>query len=81
MAEVKTIKDIDEPTWAEFKSMAARNKTKLGMFFKTLVEEHKKTRSSFWSDILDGEKILSDKEAYEMKEVVKNLRKEKGYRI
>ena len=81
MAEVKTIKDVDEETWAEFKSMAAKNNVKLGTFFKTLVKGHTKNSTAFWNTILKGEKILSDKEAEELEAAVKSVRKEYGFRI
>ncbi len=80
MSEVKTIKNVDENTWAEFKSLAAKNQVKLGMLFKTLVEEHERNSVAFWEDILGGEKILSDNEAEELQEVVHRLRKEYGFR-
>jgi hypothetical protein len=80
MAEVKTIKDIDEGTWAEFKSYAAKNNVKLGMFFKTLVTEHKKNTELFWQKVLHGEKILSDKEAHELEKASHEVRKEYGFR-
>lgn len=80
MPEVKTIKDVDEGTWAEFKSMAARDRVKLGPFFKVLVNEHKKVSTAFWNAILKGEKILSDDEAEAMIKTVKRLRQEYGFR-
>lgn len=80
MSEVKTIKGIDEETWAEFKGFAARNKVKLGAFFETLVHEHEKNSTSFWTKILEGEKILSDKEAEDIEKVTLKVRKEHGFR-
>jgi len=80
MTEVKTIKDVDSETWAEFKSFAAKNNVKLGIFFKTLVKEHKKNSSAFWNSILKGEKLLSDSEAKELESSIKNVRKEYGFR-
>ena len=80
MTEVKTIKDVDAQTWAEFKSLAAKNKLKLGIFFKIILKEYEKTAKVFWKDILEGEKILSDKEADEIEDTVKRIRKERGFR-
>ena len=80
MVEVKTIKNIDEETWAEFKSLAAKNKVKLGIFFKILLKEYEKNSRLFWNEILNGEKILSDKEAEGMEEVVKELREKRRWR-
>jgi methionyl-tRNA synthetase len=81
MAEIKTIKDIDEETWAEFKSLAAKNKVKLGIFFKSLVKDHKKSSTDFWNTILKGEKILSEEESKSIKEITEGVRKEYGFRI
>ena len=39
METVKTIKGVNEETWQEFKSMAARNNVKMGRFFEEIVEE------------------------------------------
>ena len=80
MSEVKTIKNVDDEIWAEFKSYAAKNKVNMGTFLKTLVHEHEKARASVWDNILKGEKILSDKEAEGMHKTVRRLRKEWGYR-
>ena len=75
MHTVKTIKDVDEEAWLEFKSIAARNKMKAGQFFEKLVEEYKNKASSTWNAILNSGKILSDEEADEMEKIVKELRK------
>ena len=80
MVEVKTIKDVDKGTWEEFKSFAAKNNVKLGIFFKTLVKEHKKNNTAFWDSILKNEKILSDKEADELEKSIKSIREEYGFR-
>ena len=36
-------------------------------------------KSKFWDEILNGKKIISDKEAEEMHKVVKEIRKDKGF--
>jgi len=77
---VKTIKDIDETTWATFKSYAAKNNIKLGPFFKMLIEEYETKSEEFWKKILDGKKILSDQEAAALEKTVKAVRKEHGFR-
>ncbi len=80
MTEVKTIKDIDDNTWAEFKGLAASNKVKLGVFFKTLVKEHEKNSKHFWKTILEHETILTDSEANDIEKSLKHIRKEYGFR-
>ncbi len=80
MTEVKTIKDVDENTWSSFKSMAARDRQKLGLFFKTIVHNYEETQTDFWKDLLASPKILSDTDAADMQKAVRKLRKEYGFR-
>ncbi|MBI2142326.1 hypothetical protein HYU15_02445 [Candidatus Woesearchaeota archaeon] len=40
MSSVKTIKDVDESAWSEFKGIAARNKLKMGQLFGKMVEDY-----------------------------------------
>ncbi|MEK6946128.1 MAG: hypothetical protein AABX32_00825 [Nanoarchaeota archaeon] len=80
MPTVKTIKDVDEDAWHEFKSIAARNKMNMGKLFKKMVEDYKDKSKGVWDEILRGPKILSDEEADGMLETVRNLRKEYGFR-
>ena len=80
MTTVKTIKDIDENTWFEFKSLAAKSRMKTGKFFEKLVEEYKNKTDATWDKILNAGKILSDKEAQDMENFVKKLRNERGFR-
>ncbi|MEK6867327.1 MAG: hypothetical protein AABX98_00750 [Nanoarchaeota archaeon] len=76
----KTMKGVEDETWAEFKSLAARNNLKTGQFFEKLLAFYKENRSAFWTDILKGEKIISDNEAADMQKIVRKLRLEKGFR-
>ncbi len=78
MSEVKTIKDISDETWVEFKDLAAKHNVKLAEFFRVLVEEHEK--KDFWAEVLEGRKILSEKEAEELEKVIVSVRKEYGFR-
>ena len=80
MAEVKTIKDIDEETWAEFKSLAAKNRVNLGVFFKMVLKEYEKNSELFWDKVLSVEKIWSDEEAEDMEKIAKKVRKERSWR-
>ena len=80
MAKVRTIKGVDKEIWQEFKDMAEKNNLKLGSFFKMIVKEHKNESKKFWENLLEGEKIFSDKEARDMKEIVKKVRNEYGFR-
>ena len=80
MTVVKTMKGINENTWFEFKSLAAKSKMKTGKFFEKLVEDYKSKTDDRWNVILNSGKILSDKEAEDMEKFVRELRKERGFR-
>ena len=79
MPTVKTIKDVNEEDWSEFKSIAARNRMKMGNLFGRMVEEYKKSKN-FWDEILRGPAILSKEDADAMLNTVKKIRKEYGFR-
>ncbi len=74
------MKGIEEETWFEFKSLAAKNNLKAGQFFEKLVEFYKHNDHSFWNDVLKGEKILTEAEANDIRRITKKIRVEKGYR-
>ncbi|MBI2208823.1 hypothetical protein HYU50_04990 [Candidatus Woesearchaeota archaeon] len=80
MGSVKTIKGVDEETWSEFKSLAAKDKVNMGSLFEKMVVEYKKKSNEFWDDVLKGPKIITDGEAKAMGEAVKKIRKEHGFR-
>jgi len=80
MPTVKTIKNVNEEAWLEFKSIAAKNKMKMGKLFEDMVEEYKKKTKEFWNDILKGPPLLSEEEAKGMEKTVKGLREEYGFR-
>ncbi len=77
----KTMKGVEEETWAEFRSLAARNRMKTGKFFEKLIKSYKQNTNDFWNEILTGEKILSELEAKDMQIITKNMRKERGWRV
>ena len=77
----KSIKDIDDQTWLEFKSLAAKYNLKHGEFFKMLLKDYEKDRQEFWNKILNGEKILDDDEANELLKLIMKGRKEYGFRL
>lgn len=81
MSEVKTMKGVDDETWAQFKSIAAQNKMKAGQMFKLMVDEHKKRSSHFWDDIFNHKPALTEKEYEKFERAIKTMRKEYGWRI
>lgn len=80
MTIVKTIKDVDEEVWLEFKSIAVRNKMKMGKLFGRMVEDYKEKGRHFWDELLKGPAMLSKEEADTMLDTVKRIRKEYGFR-
>jgi len=74
--EVKTIKDVDEETWREFKAIAAKNNVRMSSLLRIMIKEFEKNSKNFWNEILNGEKLMNDKEAEEMKILTIRLRKE-----
>lgn len=76
----KTIKDVNEKTWRTLRMLSAEQNVKMGKLIEKMAEVYEKRSKEFWKAILEGEKILTDKEAEELKSVVKNLRKEYGFR-
>ncbi len=78
---VKTVRDIKEETWQEIKTEAAKRGMNMNKYFDHMLESSKKYDEMIWDHILNHPKNLTDKEATEMKKYVKELRKEKGFRI
>ncbi|MEK6934107.1 MAG: hypothetical protein AABW75_04480 [Nanoarchaeota archaeon] len=78
--EVKTIKGIDEGTWIEFKTLAAKKRITMGKLLRVMIEKYSRDSNEFWDSILSGEKILTDKEAKVMHKYSRELRKERGFR-
>lgn len=77
---IKTIKDVDEDTWRKLKILSAEENMRVGKLLRNITENYIKNRTDVWAKILDGRKILSDKEADEIEKVVKKSRKESGFR-
>lgn len=78
--ETKCIKDVDEETWREFKTLAVKNNIKMAVLLKVMIKEFEKNNRKFWDEILYGEKLMTDKEAEEMIKITKEIRKERGFR-
>jgi len=78
--ETKCIKDVDEETWREFKTLAVKNNIKMAVLLKIMIKEFEKNNRKFWDEILYGEKLMTDKEAEEMIKITKDIRKERGFR-
>ncbi|MBI5332010.1 MAG: hypothetical protein HZB65_00390 [Candidatus Aenigmarchaeota archaeon] len=76
----KTIKDVDEKTWRKLRTMSAESNIKMAALLKNMAEDYEKRSHVFWRIVLEGEKILSDKEADEIRAVTESLRKEHGFR-
>ncbi|MAE49389.1 hypothetical protein CMI48_01030 [Candidatus Pacearchaeota archaeon] len=80
MTTVKTIRNVNEETWRELKTLAAKRRVPLGTLLKNMITEYKKETNNAWDAILNTEKIISDEEAEDLEEITKGMRKEKGWR-
>lgn len=78
--ETKCIKDVDEGTWKEFRALAIKNNMKMSILLKIMVNEFEKNSKDFWREILSRKKSLTDKEANDIENIVKKIRKERGFR-
>lgn len=78
---IKTIKGIDAEKWIEFKALAARKNVPLGVLFGIMINEYAKYSEDTWSKILEGRKLISDRDAEALAESTKKIRKERGFRI
>ena len=78
--EIKTIRDVDEGTWNEFKAMAAKSNLKMSLLLKIMVKELERKSEDFWSKILKEGKKLSKDEAGDMLKISESSRKERGFR-
>ncbi len=76
----KTIKNVDERTWRKMKSLSAEQNLPVARLLDKMVHDYSGSSREFWKSILEHDKILSDKEAKDMLETVKSLRKERGFR-
>ncbi len=80
MSNLKTVRNVNESTWAEIKAIAARHRVSIGTLLDRMTKDYEKNSNETWSKILNPEKILSDNEAKEISNVAVKLRKEHGFR-
>ena len=80
MSNLKTVRNVNESTWAEIKAIAARHRVSIGALLDRMTKDYEKNSNETWSKILNPEKILSDKEANDINNAAVKLRKEYGYR-
>jgi hypothetical protein len=78
--ETKCIKDVDEETWKDFRALAVKNNMKMSILLKIMVSEFEKNSRDFWGEILSRKKSLSEEEAENIEDIVKKMRKERGFR-
>ena len=81
MENVRTIKGVNRESWLKFKELAAKKGMTMRDLFENMIKEYSKKSDDFWDEILSGKKRISDKEAEDMLKIVKELRKDKGFRI
>ncbi len=80
MPEVKTIRNVSEETWADFKAAAAKHGMPMGELLEVMLKEYERHANDVWDRILHGKKLLSDEEAEAMHRRLKQLRSEYGFR-
>lgn len=78
--KTRTIKDVGEKTWRKMKTLSAEYNMTMGKLLEKITEDYEKRNKDLWNEILYGKKIFTKKEADEMKAVVRDLRKEYGFR-
>ncbi len=76
----RTIREVDGKTWRKLRILCAEYAMTMGELVETMTEDYEKRSKDFWKAILEGEKILTNKEADELKDVSSALRKERGFR-
>ena len=76
----KTIRDVDEKIWRKLRMLSTEQNIKMGRLLEKMAEEYEKKGREFWKVVLEGDRILTDKEAEDLKSVCKDLRKEYGFR-
>ncbi len=74
------MRNIKKSTWREFKTRATNRGMSVGEYFNEVVEETKHTAKSPWDKILNRKRNLTDKEAEEMHEVIKEFRRDFKFR-
>ena len=78
--ETRTIRNVDEETWRNFKLLAVKLGTNMAILLRTMVKEFEKNNIEFWDQLLHGERLLSESEAQDMMEISERVRKERGFR-
>ena len=78
--EIRSIKNVDDETWKEFKALAIKNNLKMSVLLKMMVNKFENEEKGFWKNILNRKKNLTEEEAGIMNKVILEARKEKGFR-
>lgn len=75
-----SLKGVDKEVWRKFKAEAAREGKTMARFLAELVREHEaKKEKSNWDEILSFAGSISEKEAKELREASKKVRK--GFKL
>lgn len=78
--ENKCIKGVDKETWRDFKDLAVKNRIKMSTLLKIMVNEFERNSKGLWEEVLLRKKSLTDEEADDIENIVKKMRKERGFR-
>jgi len=77
---VKTIKNVDDETWRKMREISQRKKLKMGGLLRDMVNLYSKNKGDTIRSIIPKKPILTEKEAEDMKRIVKKIRSEYGFR-
>ncbi|MEK6894593.1 MAG: hypothetical protein AABX10_03965 [Nanoarchaeota archaeon] len=78
--EIKTIKGISDEKWLKLKILAAKNKIAMGKLVENMIDSYEDHVEKVWDKILNSGKIITDKEAEELHNITKKIRKESWVR-
>jgi len=78
---IRTIRDVDNLTWKKMREISTRKKIRMGKLLEEMTSSYSEKEGKEWWEWLKNRKpSLTEKEADEMLEFAKKLRKEPGYR-
>lgn len=76
----RTIKDVDDATWKTLRELATRKKQKMGTLLKHVVREYEKKELKPTKTFVPKTPIISSREARELERIVREMRRESGFR-
>ena len=77
-----SIKNVREHDWRLLKSEAAKHNLKIAEFLNELLAKHKESDEAKgnWHEIIYGKRVMTDRDAKKIREVMAEFRKEFDFR-